>query len=741
MAEFRSLCEGKTSPPLKKRKIRKGTQSCWECKRRKIRCTFASPTKTVCDGCKSRQIECVSQEFDYRVETRSTRTDRLDRVEALVEELANRAVGTKTQSLQLPGNRRKARAKTTEGSVRSGASGVGPNIQNRSDYDPLCEALLAVWPSQNEFDLITNLPVGISVLFHGVVCKPYASLLEENMPSVRDMLQLPPPGSHPVLIARKLLMLGSFLQGIPAGAVEELGRLSTNYRQIMSSLVETASKLVTSEDDLVGSLEGIECIMIESMYHNNAGNLRRAWVTNRRAITIAQMMGIHLRGSPLTKILNEETRSRIEPEGMWFRLIITDRYLSLMLALPQAISENPFAVPKELENCNPLERMERIEAVVGGLILQRNKNVLHNLDSTHEIDKLLQNAAASMPSQWWLTPDVTSIAGSDSNSFGEILRLMNQFTHYHLLAQLHLPYLLQKSMDRRHDYSKMTTVNASREILSRFVLFRGENSVPSYCRGVDFLAFIASTTLCLAHIDSRQPRRADESDVLQLLTHQRPGDRGLIERTLLSMEKMASVNNDTIACQIARILRRLLTTESMGVAEDSSFKTNISPGPGGMQFPYGNCDARDGDNVVEIQIPYFGTIAIEYGGALNYSEDKTSLLKGSIGVNLSSEPLQRSDTRHSYELNSITSREEPLPQGEKVLSAVGSPARDQFDEHPNESTSVTNKENFPLGEDNLSGENMSIPGLALDVDDWALQGVDMALFDCLIRGSKDLATA
>jgi hypothetical protein len=51
------------SPIRKRRKIRKGTQSCWECKRRKIRCTFVTPSAAVCDGCRSRGTPCVGQEY------------------------------------------------------------------------------------------------------------------------------------------------------------------------------------------------------------------------------------------------------------------------------------------------------------------------------------------------------------------------------------------------------------------------------------------------------------------------------------------------------------------------------------------------------------------------------------------------------------------------------------------------------------------------------------------------------
>lgn len=48
----------------KRRKLRKGTHSCWECKRRKMKCIF-DPAKnsTICNGCRRRGSKCVSQDF------------------------------------------------------------------------------------------------------------------------------------------------------------------------------------------------------------------------------------------------------------------------------------------------------------------------------------------------------------------------------------------------------------------------------------------------------------------------------------------------------------------------------------------------------------------------------------------------------------------------------------------------------------------------------------------------------
>jgi hypothetical protein len=80
----------------KRRKIRKGTRSCWECKRRKLRCLFehGEPTNAICIGCRRRGTKCVSQEFPEEVsapvdKARQMR-DRVVRVEDQLEELIKR---------------------------------------------------------------------------------------------------------------------------------------------------------------------------------------------------------------------------------------------------------------------------------------------------------------------------------------------------------------------------------------------------------------------------------------------------------------------------------------------------------------------------------------------------------------------------------------------------------------------------------------------------------------------------
>lgn len=416
--------------------------------------------------------------------------------------------------------------------------------------------LYAAWPCQRDLNEILRAPMGTSAFLLQKV--GYADDLDSTTP--QDLIQLPPAGSHPVLVARKLLLLGNFLQGISSEHV------SAKCRQITSQVTE-AAELVTGSDGHANSIEYIECLLMQAMYQDNAGNLSRAWISIRRAITVGQMLGLRRGGATKIKTLDPGARTLIDPEQLWFRLVNADRYLSLMLGLPQGSPDSTFAASGALEGRTPVERMRRLTCLASGLILERNDGDVDDLAKTQEIDRLLRETSAAVPAEWWLMPE---LAGDPESLQGLALedtaRLMDQMVHFHLLARLHLPYLLRSpgpaedsrhsqsgshalALERAYTYSKVTTVTASRELLARFVAFRHARPTGLYCaHGIDFLAFIAAAILCLAHAEAWRQRRntststgSDNGDLdaasfrheggtLAFLAHQRPHDRAQIAR-------------------------------------------------------------------------------------------------------------------------------------------------------------------------------------------------------------------
>lgn len=531
----------------------------------------------------------------------------------------------------------------------------------------------------------------------------------------KDILQLPPPDSHPILIARKLLMLGTFLRGVPPSKMQELGSLGTLYTEIMFRAIDTAIRLVTTNDELICSVEGIECIMMEALYHNHSANLHRSWMAVHRATAVAQMMAIH-RGleSPSLKFLESATRETFNEAQICFRLVQMDRYLSLMLGLPPTSLEATFATPKALEGCNPIERLERIHCVVAEHILRRTESDLNDLTKTREDDKLLQDIAADMPAQWWLIPSFIR-SSEDPELLGDTVRLMDQFSHYHLLIRLHLPFMLRTSPGHKFDYSRITAVTASRDILSRYLAFRTSSSVHFHCRGDECLAFIAIIVLCIAHMDSRrkcpQFSQIDGHDtVFNFLAHSRPSDRAMMERTFEIMKTTSSRGLDGITSKFAQIIQHLLIIET-SAASGTLYSTSSSQGEMG-ELEFVGTLADDG-KALHIYIPYFGKINFE---RRTIPKDRPMApISGQIGQ----------------------SHEHPAgPDGPFAYQNV-----DQFG-IANPLTGTSQFEQLPSPESNKSTEySCFVPSEQVNtivdsgVDDWDLQGIDIALFDSLFRGT------
>ncbi|KAL6414210.1 C6 zinc finger domain containing protein [Ilyonectria robusta] len=90
--------EARAQSETKRRKIRKGTHSCWECKRRKMKCIFDPLVNGSCNGCRRRGSKCVGEEFSEEVSPHLDKTDRVMRVETLVDQLIQQTGGNGTTS-------------------------------------------------------------------------------------------------------------------------------------------------------------------------------------------------------------------------------------------------------------------------------------------------------------------------------------------------------------------------------------------------------------------------------------------------------------------------------------------------------------------------------------------------------------------------------------------------------------------------------------------------------------------
>jgi hypothetical protein len=607
----------------------------------------------------------------------------------------------------------------------------------------------------------------------------YNDLERAETKPLASLLKTPGPNVHPVLIARHMLWVATFLQHLHPHLQNETAGLSEPPRQMMKQLADISIRLVTMDDDLLGSVEGLECVMIESMYHTNGGNLRKGLIAIRRAMVIAQLMGFHRPGIQAAQCARLDPETRPNPSGIWFRILFSERHLCLMLGLPQSTLDHSMASGAMLANDSPMGRLERIHCTIASRILERNHSDPSSKDVTltHELDGELQEAAEDLPQKWWLTANL-AIASDPEALFWDMRRLFHQLFHYNLLNQLHLPYMLRSnSTGDRDDYSRITCVNASREVLSRFMMFQSIDRIAFWCRTMHFFSLMAAMTLIIAHLDGhrrcaavvlgsseQQQEGRHRPKTENLLTHQRPGDRAMVEQVQESMEELSRLNEDTLGAQSAELLRRLLIIEAeAAVAAAGRAQLVGDPsmqGPASVDDQVGELE-RDQSGAVCVHIPHFGAIKIGRDGIIS-----KELPKALPSTACTANQIQHQQTLGSGALGSggtntqaeaCSSGSESRAESWKPIDA--GPSDMTYDRHDgllagteaqvgglsSQSQSVTVGDSFIDTHHGFPNSStfLEVPlqqdghPQAAGVDDWALQGVDMAFFDSLMREVGD----
>lgn len=713
-----------SEPDAKRRKLRKGTTSCWDCKKRKVKCTYDATSNTVCIACRRRGAPCVGQdtpEEEFQAHTESNRDpllDRISRVESLLEQLLE--VGHKVERdisivpFAIPHNKSgyftpASDYQAPELCISQPASCIATSsttVSMTDEHRKLSEELLKAFPTQKEVDGFCKLDYIATFYCHQLFTNADRSE-HEAYDFVNNLATIPDPSTHPVLIAKRMILLALFLQYFRAQNWDNLPEQSS---AVMERLIDTAIRSVTTNENLVCCIDGLECIILEGLYQTKGGNLRRAWLAFRKAMVVAQLLKFDLPNPPLVKDLDGTLETN--PKFMWFRIVYMDAMLSLMLGLPHGGQDTQMEhdIPGETPSC----RLERIHTLVGRRIIDRNRSQSfpNDLNTTRELDQMLLKAAKALPDKFWAAPNFTALRPNTREAFWEIMRLCDQVHHYNLVHLLHLPYLLRCDKENSYNtYAKIACVTASRELLTRFVAFRHFhfNAATVYCRSADFLALMAAMTIILAHIDRHK------LEVDDWRAHQRLGDRAMVEQLLDTLDIVGNRADDSLSRKGAEQLQSLLQVESDAAR--------------GMDLSAHNtvrCLEQDSGEL-KLHIPYFGIIKI---GQEGISKDNSS----------ENEPCQPVPNDHPHSSVFVANH---FLTSAGFGDALYQETQPQYF-LPIDETQSTQVSQTPMGSANLNGgllqQQAPNPALLAGVNEWTFQGVDAAFFDSVIRGTTDWDT-
>ncbi|KAA8564820.1 hypothetical protein EYC84_010591 [Monilinia fructicola] len=323
----------------RKKRVRKGTKSCWECKRRKVKCQLSSENVSICSGCLSRGTTCISQEYPEEHDSSGGPQigERLGRIELVLEKLMTKmeqyeeednatkihtpeSMGTGDLLTPFANNtsnryesattvpilslfdnpvlgRRENESQSEINTPQSQSAGEKPSKQCRppTKIERIKDALMELLPSQEATNTLCSFS-DCWLLMHSLTQHSAHLMLEPTGFNPNHSFNIPTIAKEsPAAIAQTLLYIAVCLQQVPHGYDASKLGFSTSIEARVDKIISTVSGLVTSDDELVASIQGLECLILQGLFHMNAGNLRRAWLTFRRAMNIGQLMGLHKR--------------------------------------------------------------------------------------------------------------------------------------------------------------------------------------------------------------------------------------------------------------------------------------------------------------------------------------------------------------------------------------------------------------------------------------------------------------
>ncbi|KAK5628564.1 hypothetical protein RRF57_004279 [Xylaria bambusicola] len=771
------------APEPKRRRVRKGTRSCWECRRRKIRCIYPSEDSSICANCETRGTSCVSQEFvDEPVSAPNQRvTQRLGRVEEMLEQLIEKIM----PDSYTPGSR----VRSTDSSPASADATELEQVDSGCPYEgaqpPMCDVLAPLRDTNNGTSYSGNLPTpessqhGVPVLgrkytdlsktLHDLLpCQQDLHAITEASPGVNFVISFfsryrdvvagqtekpsilcknPSPSSHPIVLAKRLMQIATCLQQIqPATPIKLVAAESTQY--LSRRYVSAVSNLVAYNDELVGYVEGLETLAFLALYHANVGNLRKSWLMLRRTLSIAQLMGVDRWGDRPLRSADPASNpaTRTKARAFWFRINFTDRYLSLLLGLPAGTDDNSFLADDPDDK--PTDRLEKQHTVVMGAIIKRNTSNKGDacFTTTQEIDCTLEAAVRSVPPDFWQFPSISTLEHPDlAVRMSATSRLMLQMNHHNLLILLHLPYMLRDPKERRWDYSKETCIGSSRKFLKTFLVFRSMNRASHACRHTDYGALTASMTLLLGYLDPKMQTRD------QYTTSKREADRKLIQDARDRLLRMADSNNDKLARDAASVIGRLLPLLN------PDLMTSGSNNQSGSHNSVGETAA------IHLDIPYLGIININPAAHANSEQhgiQQHTHATSTTSINTDTSATPASTTTASTKTNqqdyvkfpayaSLSHVSQPssadwnvsanqqhftLSEGdqENEASHMLSFSMDYSD---NSNESDFNGLTAPMMQFEWSQAQLAHPELVAEADEWTFQGFDTTYFESLFSSN------
>ena len=614
--------------------MRKGTRSCRECRRRKIKCTWTSEQAAVCRECSEHHRQCSSQGLvdNTSVGKRSNLKIRIGKLESIIERLSKAhpekalEVMSETDSSPSPSSSSIPSSQPSNAIKQMEPKDLKSPFLDLFDNDVLQrrntpyaepETLVKIKFTPETSDrekilsVITDEPNILDVLD---VAGDWWIAWEDQYPgakdlkarlSLRDSVALHLAAEDPVTVASALICIVMSLQQVRVGIDDHNLQLSVSPHRLVEHITIAVDQVILTKEDYINSMMGVQLLILKAKQHADSNQLRKAWLRIRQAITTAQKIDL---AKPMPGMPAAEVLGRQRFMGSMFE---TDRFMSLLLGLPYAMDDRfTDKLATEVIGDHPdimtrVRALRRITAIASGHVNDRNASSdPESVQATRNIQQSLTVAAASLPLDWWgITSQTTDL--KDPMLAHE--NLMTQLWYYQTQALLQLPFMLKATSDPTLEQSRVTCLDSCRSLISIWSTLRSNPVLSAYtCKCEDFQGLLGAIVLLVGLLQYA-------SKGLEPTGSSFDADMALIEITKETFRYARQQQGGNIAKQGLHVIDTL-----------SSFLEDAGQG-------------RDEPNNASLFVPYFGMISVQAGPVWAMKDTTRQVDASEIGLNSDNE--------------------------------------------------------------------------------------------------------
>ncbi|KAF4448102.1 hypothetical protein F53441_8418 [Fusarium austroafricanum] len=582
------------------KRMRLGTKSCTECRRRKVRCIF-DERQSECRQCMAHSLACQSQQvlppssedkdriiqeltqFVGQVESRMISMQIA--IDTLASKLDSQAAGNantehetdaenngqqdevelyqKTPVLEYFKSRRNKPNATpisgrTDPELNIAVEDLIPNRQTLTKVLEYTDQAWSTWPLSNMRASQRTRSCGSSKPGSTADDAGFPGSFESALAFIDDSLRSIDFG----LVSKCLVWLCLCYQQLPRDFKDVETDLPLRTEEMIKRYLLRVETFYQVRSAPVCNLDFIEALALRSELFLLRGLPCKAWQSTRAGVDSAMLLELHLPGNT-----NRE-------RDVWETLWTQDRRISLFLGMPYSVPEYLISSVEEDKHMTVERKVLRKLAMVSGHISDRDllrKDVPYS--ATERITQEMDELETMIPDKWGTQKDLES-----SLSFPQVVVHSNiKLLYYTTRQMVHLPYARLSAEDKRTKVNQLAGFDAAEAAIQAYQDMRALETGPNNPIRSEFYDFLGFTAALPLNSDLVSPEPSTQSMEEQ--------ERRWAEVTQMTktMRETSEILNCTVAAQSADVL------ENFQAACKGTFSEHA---------PY------------EVTIPYFGEVQI-----------------------------------------------------------------------------------------------------------------------------------